>query len=462
MKRKKRFIYFTSVTIMQVIIVLTASTNAKASDYIAEDIALTPGVDASELNLNWITPEAGTGECAVEIAQASTGFKNSATFYGMAAEADADLDGVLDYYYCAVTVSGLQNQVDYVYHVGDNFGLWSDTYIYSTENRNKYGFVFLSDAQLGSGSAGNFRNPAGNPAKFASDVAQWDNAINVIVENFPETAFIMAAGDNIEYPSRSSNPAYYYPTVEEQWAGYFSPLPLRSIPVAPTTGSHDELGTGTGGSVTSYAFDYHFNLPNEAKIPNEDISLKDYAAGDYYFTYGKALFMVLNLDSKNYTYHGAFMQAAVEANPDAKWRIAMWHYTIYTSAGRGMRPEDLRDQMDDLVDNLDIDLVLMGHDHTFCRSYQMLGEVVQAVETNEKGEVVNPTGTLYISANSASGSKYYSLASDVDSRFWVAAYSQPYAPMFSYIDVDANNLKISTYRADTMEEIDTYTIFKNN
>jgi hypothetical protein len=453
--------------------------------YTTNDLALTPGEDESKLNFAWITDAQSSEQCAVQIAKKNIGFKKSDIFkstkaYEIAFGNDAD------YYYCEVDVSNLKNQVDYIYRVGDGTN-WSGQYNYSTRNKNDYGFVYLSDAQIGASVDSLLpppppgqppQNPTEEQKKFADaqDTAGWQTTLATIYDKFPKTAFILSAGDQIEVPGRVA-----------EWNGFFSPAALKSIPIAPTPSSHDELGSGKGaGPVSSYSFNYHFNLPNENGPLNVLVDINncppgqgsctpnlqpsELAAGDYYFTYGKALFMVLNMDAtgnENYDNHAEFMKAAIEANPDVNWRIVMWHYTIYTAAKRGMNPADLRSEMVPILEDLNIDLVLMGHDHVLCRTYQMLDDLPQKnqVVGGRTNWVYNPTGILYMTADSASGSKYYDLDLDASgalnsSKTWVAAYSQLKVPTFSYVDVDQFSLKISTYRTDTMKKIDTYTMIK--
>jgi hypothetical protein len=461
MRNQRFFPAFLALLAVSLLLVLPTSAQT------VSDLALTPGADASQLNVAWITDASSADTCAVQIAKASTGLKQASTFTSQKViqASAASKDGT--YYYCHVGVTGLKNQVDYVYKVGDG-STFTGAYTYSTRNRNKYGFVFLSDAQQG--ASGNLTN----------DLAGWSNTVKAIGDNFPQTAFIMSAGDQIEHPG-----------VATEWTNFLTPAGLRSIPVAPTPSSHDELGTGQGGAPSSYAIDYHFNLPNEsarwqitadangcpppggpppppgtpAPPPCTPNMQQFYlATGDYYFTYGDALFMVLNMDSTDYDGHEAFMQVAIAANPDIRWKVAMWHYTIYTAASR---PSNLsRTEMLDIMDDLKIDVVLQGHDHVYCRTWQMLNNEPQInVATSAKGEVLSPAGTLYLTTDSASGSKYYDLGTNVTidptgAWFWVADYWQAKAPTFSYITVDANSLSISTYRTDTMATIDTYTIKK--
>ena len=54
-----------------------------------------------------------------------------------------------------------------------------------------------------------------------------------------------------------------------------------------------------------------------------------------------------------------------------------------------------------------------GHDHCYTRTYQMLGGVAQ---NGLESVAVNPPGTLYLTASSASGSMFYTLK-DADAEY---------------------------------------------
>ena len=72
--------------------------------------------------------------------------------------------------------------------------------------------------------------------------------------------------------------------------------------------------------------------------------------------------------------------------------------------------------------------------------------------------MINPEGTLYLTANSSSGSKYYNLK---DPEFYSAERSQLRTPTFTNIEVTPTSLEFTTYRVDTMEVTDTYKIVKD-
>ena len=54
----------------------------------------------------------------------------------------------------------------------------------------------------------------------------------------------------------------------------------------------------------------------------------------------------------------------------------------------------------------------MGHDHVYVRSNMMKGMKVSQ-ETKDLTSVTDPEGILYLTANSASGSKYYDIKTNI-------------------------------------------------
>ena len=80
----------------------------------------------------------------------------------------------------------------------------------------------------------------------------------------------------------------------------------------------------------------------------------------------------------------------------------------------------------------------------------------------EGNTVTDPQGILYMTANSASGSKYYELTAT--QQDYIAARSQNWLPSYSVIEMDADSFSITTYQLtddNTVEQIDdTFTIEK--
>ena len=84
------------------------------------------------------------------------------------------------------------------------------------------------------------------------------------------------------------------------------------------------------------------------------------------------------------------------------------------------------------------------------------------IEDVDGDTVTDPKGILYMTANSASGSKYYELLST--QQDYVAARSQNWLPSYSVITLTADTFSIDTYQITDegkVENIDnTFTIHK--
>ena len=84
------------------------------------------------------------------------------------------------------------------------------------------------------------------------------------------------------------------------------------------------------------------------------------------------------------------------------------------------------------------------------------------IEDTTGNTVVNPKGTLYMTANSASGSKFYELIPT--QQDYIAKRSQNWLPSYSVIDMDSDSFSITTYQITAEGKVeaidDTFTIEK--
>ena len=101
----------------------------------------------------------------------------------------------------------------------------------------------------------------------------------------------------------------------------------------------------------------------------------------------------------------------------------------------------------------------MGHDHVYTRTYMMDG-VVPDTSKGVQSSVVNPTGILYLTANSASGSKYYDIQAP-DAEF-SAKMDQSERRTFTDVKVTDTSYSMTTYYADDMSVLDEFTIYKSD
>jgi hypothetical protein len=458
------------------ILSISIAASAADSSYDAYNITIQPGSSEAELNFTWFTYTEPTdaeliitGETGSDTTYAATcelaTIETEDVSFGRPSgppsddeEEEDEEEVVVDeddpFYACKVSVSGLEASSQYSYIVGDN-GSYVDSASFETRDAEDYNFIFISDPQIGTSG------------DTESDGDGWATTVATALTKFPEASFILSAGDQVDAADSDS-----------QYSQLLSVEELSSIPYVPCVGNHDYY---------SNKYAYQFNTPNES----DELGTTS-AGSDYWFTYGNTLFMVLNTNEDSITAHSEFLEEATSANPDVKWKIVVQHHSLYSSASHVADVNDLRTGLTAVFDDYDIDVVLGGHDHFYARSYQLAyGDIVEDGASFEDYDsraeeyettyvdvagiivgqddqkvigrkvAVDPEGILYLTANSASGSKYYDFTYiEGYTNVYLAKYEQLETPTFINIEVDDYTFTISAYRTDTQELLDTYSIAK--
>lgn len=435
---------------------------AYSSNY--EHVSLTPGADETQLNYAWYSHTVETPKVRVATKQNMDG---AIEFEGTQTEA-VTIDGV-KYYSNKVIVKNLKEDTNYYYQVMQN-GKWQDAEVYTTKSFSEFSFLYVGDPQIGASknqtsteqekmvSVGNeVSSTAADNLAARNDGYNWNNILNDAVKDHSNVSFIVSAGDQVNAGKN-----------EREYAAYLGADALTSLPVATMIGNHDSV---------SNQYSLHFNNPNAFSSKDANYIQGQTEAGtDYYYSYGNVLFIVLDTNNYNCATHENVMKKAISENKDAKWRIVVFHQDIF---GSGYDHSDsdgmvLRTQLTPLMDKYDIDVVLQGHDHTYSRTYQLQGDgkdhtaygkdvdmksadyitqnnCYQIVDDTESGTVVNPKGTVYLEANSATGSKFYNLiASKQD---YISERSQTWTPSYSVVTVTDNSFSVKTYDASTRQEL---------
>lgn len=384
------------------------------------DISLTVGKDESEVNFTWHTNF--DKETVLQVAKKSDMKNNefpedkAKVYKGEVSKVDAVNSSN------KATAKNLEKNTEYIYRIGLD-GLWSDINKLETQDTSKFNFLFAGDPQIGSGS-------------LEADKKGWNDTLSKAISKFPDSSFLISAGDQVNKANS-----------EEEYDGYLSPEVLESLPVATNVGNHD----------VALNYSQHFNMPNSSTLGSTA------AGGNYSFRYGNALFISLNSNNTSTAEHEKFIEETIESNKDAKWRIVTFHHSIYSVASHSLEDSILsrREILVPVFDKNDIDVVLMGHDHVYTRSYQMEGfKELKEQKVDKEGNVVDPTGILYLTANSASGSKYYNIK-EGENFTYAAVKDQSKVPSISNIEMTDNTFKVVTYRTDNMEVIDEYSIAKD-
>ena len=457
-------------------------------------VSISPGADETQMNFAWYSKD---GE--------QTGFvygTSSDLSDGQSAQITqtASQEGYLSN---KVTLKNLQPGTTYYYQVAgkeiESFTTDDDT--------SDFSFIFVGDPQIGSSNEEKAKTPediqkptflTAQSEAVRNDTFNWSYTLDRAYAKTGNSAgFILSSGDQIQTNAEKVADG----TVSEmEYAGYLSPDVMKSVPVATTVGNHDADNAN---------YTYHFNTPNLS-----DLGDNGYVGGDYYFTYGDVLFMILNTQDTNVSEHKQFIEETVAANQDCKWRIVTLHQDIYGSAEHSNEPEitNLRYSLVPIFEENDVDIVLTGHDHAYSRTKMLKGgqsttgfeytddefdeqldkdidvgdstETIYEAPANISDDTTDPAeqryleylysvmdenavleltdnqdvaidseGIMYLTAGSSSGSKYYDLVPRQQS--YIANRWQQDVPTYSVIDVTETTLTLNTYRTDTDEKIDS-------
>lgn len=382
-----------------------------------KSLMLTVGSDNSSRGLTWYSDasEPGTVQYALsagetfpeqfQIAEATVKQANDAGFYAHQA-----------------TMSGLQPGATYVYRVvnGTTVG---EAHTFTVDvNDGAFNFAFVGDPQIGAS-----RN-------VETDTTGWNQTLDMIQSKLnPE--FLLSAGDQVNTASN-----------EKEYAGYISDR-FASLPSATTIGNHDS---------GSAAYNEHFNLPNESADKGSTT-----AGTDYWFVYENTLFIDINSNNRSTAEHKAFIEEAIAQNPNVKWKTVIFHHSIYSTASHYNDGDIVtrRNELPPVFEELGIDVVLMGHDHVYTRTF-MMDTLTPDTAQGDTSSVTNPTGILYLTANSASGSKYYGIkAPDAE---YAAKMDQSKRRTVTDVNVTDSSYTVTTYFADDMSVLDTFTIYKTD
>lgn len=450
-----------------------------------QQVALTPGADFSKLNFGWYSKDKAD-KAVVRIAD-NKEMKNAKEFEGTC-EKGTVIEGV-QYYSNKVTATGFKANSTYYYQVKLN-GQWQEAQKYKTGDPDNFSFMFVGDPQIG--SSYKQKNDESNGEKLGNDLAvrndsyNWNVTLNNALAQHPEINFLVSPGDQISVKGPKTEKDYK--EQEDQYSGYLSAIAFRNLPQANAIGNHD---------CTSASYQNHFNNPN----PFLEETSPTQAGNGYFYSYGNALFIVINANNYNAADHKALIEKAIKAHPDAKWRIVVMHQDIYGS-GKDHSDSDgiiLRTQLTPIFDANDIDVVLQGHDHSYARTYQLTSDgkghdefldykenqggfdhskfderfdndsafkayyksqnFCYTIADKTQGTVVNPEGVFYLTSNSATGSKYYNLIPE--QQDYIAARSQNWRPSYTVINITKDSFTVNTYDVETGEAIDSaYTIVK--
>ena len=420
---------------------------------------LTIGKDQSERNFTWYSKSKEQGYLEIVEANDQKDFSNATKIKAVTSDKNTtfdindksnakvkiekdkkdqalkDLYELKDMSNSQVNIKNLKPNTKYMYRVYNGNGKKSQVFEFTTQLKGDFTFVLAGDPQIGAG-------------KFYADRDKWEKALGTIKKQVPQMSFLYSLGDQVnEYTSKS----------ELEYSGYIERENAKGITFATLIGNHDSQAN---------SYSQHFALPNlQAEGKTE-------AGSNYYFVYNNTLFIQLNSNNMNTAEHKATIEKAIEMtkNQNIKWKVVGFHHAIYSAATHANDDDIIkrRAEYPALMKQYGIDLIVAGHDHVYTRSRMMNGGVAIESERNftdkskEEGKVpskyVNPKGQLYLTANSASGSKHYDL---VEFKDYMAVRDQHYKPNFTEVKVTDKSIVATTYETDSLKVVDQVEIEKS-
>lgn len=415
---------------------------------------MTIGETPNKRYFTWYSKSSSVGK--FEIVKSDENFTNIAT-YNSIGEKSSNKKDVLNesYYIYKVEISKLEPNTKYKYRFWNNEDEKSDIMNFSTGNFNSpFSFIAVGDTQIGG-------------SQIRKDIMGWQKALGYMKEINPKASFVLSLGDQVDDGDE-----------EKQYEAYLNNNGMNGKTFAPAFGNHELAGKD---NAVKNVFYEHFNIP----FVYGDKAKGD-AKNDYYYTYGNTLFMVLDIseygNNKEYIKeHSEFIDYAIEQTKDKgiKWKVVSFHKSIYSAASHYADKDIIffRNELTPIFAKKKIDVVFMGHDHIYTRSH-IIGEKVSTPTKKYKStyldkgihwpEIIeNPDGVLYMTLNSSSGSKNYSLAKPIRN-----GGKLPYTNIYfknqksssiihiSNITVTENSFKIDTYDVNNKKLLDSVTIIK--
>ena len=209
---------------------------------------------------------------------------------------------------------------------------------------------------------------------------------------------------------------------------------MRSVPSAVVLGNHDNLG-----AITSF-----FPAPH-----------RDPVTWDFWFVREGVLFIGINIRSNNYPGHIAVLREAAQLEHDRT--VILIHYSLRTNGNHGIdRPNyNMWYFVGPVMEELDVDLVISGHDHEYDRAPLMN---YTEVDTEAVGPVLTkrPGQMLFVCVPSGTGVKFYNR--NIKTEYAMAAEGLEKNRGFVLADFSREEFRFRSVNADTGEIVDDFVL----
>lgn len=358
-----------------------------------------PKNEATEKNISWISNPAVEGQQSIRYAVSGT--ENWVTAEAKTTQMNFAQGGYITANFNNVLLTGLTAGTTYDYQVGCG-DRWTEKATFATSDGEKdhADFFVLGDIQ-------------------AEDLTN----ITAIRDTLKDRHwnFGLQTGDAVD------NPRAYKDW--EDYTGLFNGETMGTTNMVQVLGNHELQGEALE-SKTMFGLD------------------ASYGGSCYSRTYGNVYLAVIN-----YTGNAAQLRSALEwlktdvQSSNADWKILTMHQPPYYTNGAGGNAE-INALVPKVVDELGIDVVFSGHDHSLARTNMLRGDEID----EDNGAVYYICGT--------SGEKSYNITSqgtfDYDRIFALATLD--FTAIYLTAHADRDTLTINVYDIAKSAPIDTITL----
>ena len=378
-------------------------------------LVMFPGSDETERNFTWYTETENT---PVVTLSTNILMADAEEFEGTAQKAsDGD-------YVNHVTVTGLEYETTYYYKAsaGD---YESAVYSFTTAAEDEFKAVYMTDIHITNDSEE-------NTTSLYDTSLGLHNALTDAFSKESSISLLISAGDQAS------------DGLEAEYKAFTASPFLKSIPVATSIGNHDRKGV---------EYKYFANLPNEY----EEARISSYVGDNYWFVKGDVLFLMADTNNASGEDHAAFVEKAVKANPDVKWKVLVAHHDLYSGRIPHRESENalIRMMWAPIVDEYGIDLVLLGHSHFYTVSNVLYNNKTVAPLAPE---MVNPAGALYMvscSINRPREEEELGLNEDVIGFDYLTL-----EPTYNILSFGKDSITVESYEVGAEEAFNAFTIIK--
>lgn len=325
--------------------------------------------------------------------------------------------GNADKYFHEISVSNLEPDTQYEYVVGTGEDTYSGKFKTAPASGSKEAikFVYIADTQVAN---------ATDAKALGATLAE--------VNKTEDLDFVYLAGDTTDTAAN-----------ETQWELLFN------NGGAFPTGGEDMFGNNlvsvVQGNHDNTSLTRHINAPGEA------------GSVVYSYDYGPATFIMLNLETARYDADARleqkeYLEAAVkEAKERGQWVFVGMHKSIYTGASHITDSDviEARKYWAPIFTELDVDVVMQGHDHVYSRGFVDENGYNADVEANEDGSIDDPENIpLYMVGGHAGGLKWYS------KKNYTVGNGDLLAPGYSFLDVNSTDTNSDVKKEQVIVEVE--------